>query len=51
MAALFGRLNEVNYSGYIALECVHQDYMNTLFDDVLSETIALRDAFRNWIIV
>ena len=48
MAAQLGRLNEVGYTGYIALECVHQDYMNTLFDDVLSETIAMRDIFRSW---
>ncbi|MCY4461037.1 MAG: TIM barrel protein [Albidovulum sp.] len=48
MAAQFGRLKQVEYSGYMALEYVHQDYMNTLFDDVLSETIALRDTFWYW---
>lgn len=48
MPALFGRLREVGYNGAASLEYVHQDYMNTLFDDVLSETIALRDVYRNW---
>lgn len=46
--ALFGALRDAGYSGALALEAVHQDYMNTLFDDVMTETIALRDAFREW---
>ena len=29
-------------------EVVHQDYMNTLSDDVITETVALRDCFRAW---
>ena len=49
MPALFGRLRDVGYQGAASLEYVHQDYMNTLFDDVLSETIALRDVYRNWV--
>jgi hypothetical protein len=28
------------------VEYVHQTYMNTLFDDVLTETIRMRDAMR-----
>jgi hypothetical protein len=27
---------------------VHQDYMNTLFEDVLTEIVALRDCFTTW---
>jgi sugar phosphate isomerase/epimerase len=46
--AMFGTLRDAGYTGALALEAVHQDYMNTLFEDVLTETIALRDCFNNW---
>lgn len=46
--AMFGKLKEQNYKGWMALEYVHQDYMNTLYEDVLSETIQLRDLFYTW---
>jgi sugar phosphate isomerase/epimerase len=46
--ALFGTLRGAGYDGYLALEVVHQDYMGTLFDDVLTETVLMRDAFRAW---
>jgi sugar phosphate isomerase/epimerase len=46
--AMFGRLRDAGYDGYLALEAVHQDYMNTLTEDVLTETVALRDCFRAW---
>lgn len=46
--AMLGTLRDAKYSGVFALECVHQDYMNTLFDDVLSETIKLRDLVEGW---
>lgn len=46
--AMFGTLRDVGYAGSLAIEYVHQDYMNTLSDDVLTETIAMRDCFRNW---
>ena len=42
------RLREVGYNQAIAIEPVHQDYMNTLFEDVITEVIALRDCFKNW---
>ena len=32
----------------VGLEVAHQDYMNTLSDDVITETVALRDCFRAW---
>jgi sugar phosphate isomerase/epimerase len=47
--AIFGTLRAAGYQGYLALEAVHQDYMNTLTEDVLTETVALRDCFRRWI--
>lgn len=46
--ALFGTLRAAGYGGFLACEAVHQDYMGTLFDDVLTETVALRDAFDDW---
>ena len=46
--AIFGKLKEVGYDKYMSIEYVHQNYMNTLFDDVLSETIKMRDLFKTW---
>lgn len=46
--AMFGALRDAGYQGALALEAVHQAYMNTLSDDVMTETIALRDSFANW---
>lgn len=47
-AALFGTLRAAGYGGALALEAVHQDYMGTLYDDVLTEVIAMRDAYHHW---
>lgn len=46
--AMFGTLRDVGYTGALSIEPVHQDYMNTLFEDVLTEIIALRDCFNAW---
>jgi sugar phosphate isomerase/epimerase len=46
--AMFGTLRDAGYTGALAIEPVHQDYMNTLFEDVLTEIIALRDCFNAW---
>jgi sugar phosphate isomerase/epimerase len=46
--AIFASLRDAGYQGWLALEAVHQDYMNTLTEDVLTETVALRDCFHNW---
>jgi sugar phosphate isomerase/epimerase len=46
--AMFGTLRDAGYDGALAIEPVHQDYMNTLFEDVLTEIVALRDCFTNW---
>lgn len=46
--AMFATLRAAGYRGWLALEAVHQDYMNTLGEDVLTETILMRDAFRAW---
>ena len=36
-------LRQAGYQGYLAVEYVHQSYMNTLSDDVLTETVRMRD--------
>jgi sugar phosphate isomerase/epimerase len=41
-------LRDAGYGGRLSLEFVHQDYMDTLHDDVLTETIILRDRVRAW---
>ncbi|MEZ5667689.1 MAG: sugar phosphate isomerase/epimerase family protein [Alphaproteobacteria bacterium] len=46
--AQFGTLRDAGFDGWLALEVVHQDYMGTLYDDVLTETAAIRDRFRAW---
>ena len=46
--AMFGTLRDAGYTGALSIEPVHQDYMNTLFEDVLTEIIALRDCYLNW---
>lgn len=48
MEAMFATLRDAGYAGHLALEYVHQDYLATLYDDVLTETIAMRDRFRAW---
>ncbi len=49
MGAMLGTLRDAGYGGWLAVEWVHQDYMDTLYDDVLTETIACRDVLRAWL--
>lgn len=42
-AAMFETLRAAEYQGSLAIEYVHQSYMDTLHDDVLTETIAMRN--------
>ena len=46
--AILATLRDANYSGFLALEYVHQEYMNTVFEDVISETVKLRDLIEAW---
>lgn len=46
--AMFGTLRDAGYAGALAIEPVHQAYMNTWFDDILTEIVALRDCFNTW---
>ncbi|WP_421952934.1 sugar phosphate isomerase/epimerase family protein [Pelagibacterium sp.] len=47
-ASLLGALRDARYVGWLAIEYVHQAYMNTLYDDVLTETVKMRDLVRDW---
>ena len=49
LPAILATLRDAEFSGYLAVEWVHQDYMDTLYDDVLTETIAARDIVRAWL--
>lgn len=46
--AMFATLRDAGYEGWLAIENVHQDYMNTLTEDVLTETVTMRDTYRRW---
>jgi hypothetical protein len=48
MPAQLATLKAAGFNGYVALEYTHQDYMDSLFDDILTETIQLRDVVRAW---
>jgi sugar phosphate isomerase/epimerase len=48
MPAQLATLKAAGFDGYVALEYTHQDYMDSLFDDILTETIQLRDLVRAW---
>ena len=41
--AVVETLRSVDFEGFLSIEYVHQNYMNTLFDDVLTETIQMRN--------
>ncbi|PPE81987.1 sugar phosphate isomerase/epimerase [Kaistia algarum] len=48
IAAELGTLREAGYSGRLSIEYTFQDYMNSLYDDILTETIRMRDLVRGW---
>ena len=48
IGAQLATLRDAGYDGHMALEYTHQDYMDSLYDDILTETIQLRDAVRAW---
>lgn len=48
IGAELATLRAARFSGHVALEYTHQDYMDSLFDDILTETIQLRDLVRAW---
>lgn len=44
--AMVETLRAAGFDGFLSIEYVHQNYMNTLFDDVLTETIQMRNLLR-----
>ncbi|MEO8884182.1 MAG: sugar phosphate isomerase/epimerase family protein [Devosia sp.] len=46
--AMFATLKAAGFAGWLACEYVHQAYFDTIHDDVLTETILMRDLFRAW---
>lgn len=46
--ALFAALRDANYDGALACEYVNQAYFDTVHDDVISETVKMRDLYRAW---
>jgi len=46
--AMFATLKAAGFDGWLACEYVHQAYFDTIHDDVLTETIVMRDLFRAW---
>jgi len=46
--AMFATLHDAGFTGHLACEYVHQGYFDTLHDDVLTETVKMRDLFRAW---
>ena len=49
MEAMLATLRGAGYAGCLSIEWVHQDYMDTVYDDVLTETIQARNLIRNWL--
>lgn len=47
--AMLDALRQAGYDGYLAVEYVHQDYLQSDNVDVISETIKLRDLIRKWL--
>jgi sugar phosphate isomerase/epimerase len=47
-SAMFATFRDAGFDGYLACEYVNQQYFDTIHDDVLSETIKMRDLFRAW---
>lgn len=46
--AMLATLRDAGYGGWLACEYVHQGYFDTLYEDVLTETVKMRDLFRAW---
>lgn len=46
--ALFADLRQVGYAGALTIECLHTDLMDAHTEDVMTETVALRDCFNTW---
>jgi sugar phosphate isomerase/epimerase len=49
--ALLAALRDTGYDGWLAIEYLNQPYMGTQHDDVLLETVRMRDLVRSWLAV
>lgn len=47
--AFFASLRDAKYAGALTIEYVYQDFMDAFSDDVMTETVAMRDCFNDWI--
>lgn len=47
--AFLGALRDAGYAGWLAIEYLNQAYMATTRDDVLFETVRMRDLVREWL--
>ncbi|MEL7526714.1 MAG: TIM barrel protein, partial [Pseudomonadota bacterium] len=45
----FGTLREHDYDHWVTIEYEHETGTNSQYDDVLSETVKMRDCFRAWL--
>ena len=48
VAALFCRLHEAGYPGTLAIELIRQAFTNDSPDDIIGETVLMRDCCRDW---
>lgn len=46
--AMFANLRDAGYSGALAIEYIHSEFMNSNSVDVMTETVTMRDCFNNW---
>ena len=46
--AMFAGLRDVGYDAALAIEFVHQDFMSAFAEDVMTETVMMRDCFNDW---
>lgn len=49
IAAELGTLRDAGYQGRLSIEYTFQDYMDSLYDDILTETIRMRDLVKGWL--
>lgn len=46
--AFFGTLRDVDYDGWLTVEYEHEAGTSSQYDDVLSESVKMRDCFNHW---
>ncbi|GGH61726.1 TIM barrel protein [Frigidibacter albus] len=46
--AIFGALRDAGYGGALAIEFIYRAFTNAVPDDVMTETVLMRDCFNDW---